>query len=140
MYKKENERMANKFIGMGRITAPLELKQTPQGVSVLAFTIAINRNYKQDGEIKADFINCVAWRQTAEFISKYFDKGRMIYVEGSMQTRSWDATDGTKRYATECIVESVEFTGEAKKDGIQNAEDLNTAGFMPIPNDDDLPF
>ena len=126
----------NKVILLGRLTADPELSSTPQGVSVAKFTIAVDRNYTQGGERKADFINCVAWRGTGEFISKYFTKGKSIAVVGEIQTRSWDAPDGTKRYATEVIVNEVSFAGD-KKDDITpiNAPDNALMG-----NDDELPF
>lgn len=124
--------MLNKVILMGRFTRDPELRSTPQGVSTCSFSLAVDRDYvKQGEERKADFINCVAWRQTAEFISKYFKKGSMVALEGSIQTRSWD-DDGSKRYATEVIVSQVYF-----------AESKNSAAMSEIPpmgQDDDLPF
>ena len=105
--------MLNRVILMGRITQDLELKTTQSGVSVLSFTIAVDRNYARQGEERqTDFIDCVAWRQQAEFINRYFGKGRMIAVEGSLQKRSYDAKDGSKRWVTEVVVDSVSFTGE----------------------------
>ncbi|MBQ7187449.1 MAG: single-stranded DNA-binding protein [Ruminococcus sp.] len=110
--------MLNKVILMGRITRDLELKQTPQGVAVLSFSIAVDRNFvKQGEERQADFINCVAWRQQAEFISRYFGKGRMIAVEGNLRTRTFDDQSGNKRYVTEVYVDSVYFTGEKAQQG-----------------------
>ena len=89
--------MLNKVILMGRLTRDPELKSTPQGVSTCSFSIAVDRNFVRQGEErKADFINCVAWRQTAEFIPRYFKKGNMVALEGSIQTHSWD-DDGKKR-------------------------------------------
>ena len=102
--------MLNKVILMGRFTRDPELRSTPQGISTCAFSIAVDRNFVRQGEErKADFINCVAWRQTAEFISKYFKKGSMVALEGSIQTRSWDDQDGKKRYATDVVVDEVNF-------------------------------
>ena len=110
--------MLNKVILMGRITRDLELKQTPGGVSVLAFNIAVERGYAKQGEEReADFITCVAWRQQAEFISKYFSKGRMIAIEGNLRTRTYDDKNGSKHYVTEVYVDSVSFTGEPKQSG-----------------------
>ena len=131
----------NRWIGMGRITAPLELKTTQSGVSVLSFSIAIDRDYTgQNGERTTDFINVVAWRNTAEFIEKYFYKGRMICVEGSIQTRTYEK-DGQKRTATEVVAEKVHFTGEKKENPTDAIFDGSESdGFMPIPSDDDLPF
>lgn len=101
----------NKAILMGRLTRDPELRQTPTGVSVTSFTIAVNRRFAKEGGQEADFINCVAWRQTAEFVCRYFQKGSMIAVCGSIQTRSWDGQDGKKQYATEVVAEEVHFTG-----------------------------
>ncbi len=122
--------MLNRVILMGRITQELELKQIPSGVSVLSFSVAVERRYsKQDEEKQTDFINCVAWRQQAEFISKYFGKGRMIALEGSLRTRTYDDKNGVKHYVTEVYADSVSFTGEAKQgtqtvraDGYTDAE------------------
>ena len=108
--------MLNRVILMGRITQDLELKSTPSGVSVLTFSIAVERNFAKQGEERqADFITCIAWRQQAEFIAKYFSKGRMIALEGSLRTRTYDDKNGTKHYITEVFVDSVSFTGEPKE-------------------------
>ena len=126
--------MLNKVILMGRLTRDLELRSTPQGVSTCSFSLAVDRNFVRDGEErKADFINCVAWRQTAEFISKYFKKGSMVALEGSIQTRSWD-DNGKTRYATDVVVSQVYFA-ESKKDGTSPMPEVPTMG-----EDDDLPF
>lgn len=101
----------NKAIIMGRITHELELKQTQSGTAVLQFTVAVDR-YTKDEEKQADFISCVAWRQTAEFISKYFGKGRMIVITGSLRSRTYDDRNGSKHYVTEINVEQADFTGE----------------------------
>lgn len=101
----------NKAIIMGRITHELELKQTQSGTAVLQFTVAVDR-YTKDEEKQADFISCVAWRQTAEFISKYFSKGRMIAITGSLRSRTYDDRNGSKHYVTEINVEQADFTGE----------------------------
>ena len=112
--------MINRAVIMGRITHPLEIRQTPAGVAVLQFTVAVDRNYTdQNGERQADFISCVAWRQTAEFIGRYFDKGRMIAVEGRLQSRTYEDKNGTKHYITELIVDQASFTGEPKQEGTQ---------------------
>ena len=129
--------MLNKVILMGRFTRDPELKSTPQGVSTCSFSLAVDRDYvKQGEERKADFINCVAWRQTAEFISKYFKKGSMVALEGSIQTRSWDDQDGKKRYATEVIVSQVYFAESKKEDGSASP----MPELPPMSQDDDLPF
>ena len=112
--------MLNKVILMGRITQDLEVRQTPSGVSVLSFTVAVQRNYARQGEERqTDFINCVAWRQQAEFIGKYFRKGRMIALEGNLRTRTYDDKNGTKHYVTEVFVDSVSFTGEKADNGYE---------------------
>ena len=91
----------NKVILMGRLTRDVEMRQTPNGVSLARFSIAVNRRFAgKDAQQQADFINCVAWRQTGEFIARYFQKGSMIAVVGSIQSRSWDGQDGKKQYAT----------------------------------------
>lgn len=102
---------------MGRLTADPELRQTPQGTAVTRFTIAVDRRFKRDGGQQADFITCVAWRQTAEFICRYFQKGRMIAVEGQIQSRSWDGQDGKRQYATEVIIDNAFFTGSKGESG-----------------------
>lgn len=103
---------------MGRITQDLEIKQTQGGISVLSFTVAVDRSFVRQGEERqSDFINCVAWRQQAEFISKYFSKGRMIALEGNLRTRTYDDKNGTKHYVTEVYVDSVSFTGEKAQQG-----------------------
>ncbi len=107
--------MLNRVVLMGRITHDLELKSTQSGGSVLSFTAAVERNFVKQGEEKqSDFITCVAWRQQAEFISKYFSKGRMIAIEGNLRTRNYEDKNGSKHYVTEVYVDSVSFTGEAK--------------------------
>lgn len=110
--------MYNKVIMLGRITQDLELKTTPNGVSVLQFSIACDRRYQTKGEEKkSDFFNCVAWRNEAEFISKYWSKGRPILIEGELQNRSYDDKNGVKRYVTEIIVDRATFTGDKKPEG-----------------------
>ena len=143
--------MINKFIGMGRITHDLELKQTKTGVPVLTFNVAIERNYcKQGEERQVDFITFVAFRQQAEFISKYFGKGRMIALEGNLRSRTYDDKNGTKHYVTEVYVDSVSFTGEPKQDVANNttaSQQTNQttnigdiSDFEEILSDDGLPF
>lgn len=105
--------MYNKVIMLGRITQDLELKTTPSGISVLSFSIAVDRRFQTKGEErKADFFNCVAWRNEAEFISRYWSKGRPILIEGELQNRSYTAKDGSTRYITEIIVDRATFTGD----------------------------
>lgn len=100
----------NKCIIIGRLTRDPELRNTSNNVAVCTFTVAVDRQYKDaSGTRQADFLNCVAWRQQADLISKYFRKGSKIGVVGSVQTRSWDDTEGKKHTATEIIVDEVEF-------------------------------
>ena len=130
----------NKTILLGRVTNELELKQTPKGVSVLAFTVAVDRNTKDK---QTDFISCVAWRQTAEFISKYFGKGRMIAVEGQLRTRTFDDKNGVKHYVTEVYVDGASFTGEKKQNDIHTnpADSIgNPDDYEDVLSDDGVPF
>lgn len=131
---------------MGRLTADPELKQTQNGVSVLSFSLAVDRDYTQQGQEKqADFINIVAWRLTAEFISKYFTKGQMMALKGAIQTRSYEDKQGNKRIAFEVVVDKVYFCGS--KNNNQKSQSNKTDGFDDFDgfeeigsNDDDLPF
>lgn len=142
--------MLNRVILMGRITQELDLKQTPSSVSVLTFNIAVERSFTKQGEEKqADFITCVAWRQQAEFINKYFGKGRMIAIEGNLRTRNYEDKNGTKHYVTEVYVDSVSFTGEAKQGGntqqsqpVQQNQAVigDISDFEEILTDDGCPF
>lgn len=136
----------NKAIIGGRLTADVEMKVTPSGVSVCTFSIAVNRKGGKDAEPKTDFINCVAWRNTADFIGKYFSKGSSILVVGNIQNRSWQDNNGNKRYATEVIVDEVNFVdskGEANGAGAigggvpYGADNVN---FEEMTADDSLPF
>lgn len=124
----------NKVILGGRLTGDVELKQTPQGISVSQFSIAVNRRTSKEQEQKADFINCIAWRNTAEFISKYFKKGSSICISGSIQTRTWVDKNGQNRYATEVIADEAYFV-DGKNDNAQP-----TPQFEEVNPDDDLPF
>lgn len=137
--------MLNKINIAGRLTADTEMRQTTTGKSVASFTVAVERDFKgPNGEKETDFINCVAWNGTAEFISKYFQKGSMAIVVGRLQTRKYETSDGQKRTVTEVIVENIYFGG-AKTDNANNtattpsvpAGDID--GFIPV-EDADLPF
>ena len=110
--------MLNHITLMGRLVADPELRRTGSGVAVASFRIAVDRDFapKDGGERKADFISCVAWRQTGEFISKYFTKGRMIVVDGRLEMRDWTDRDGNKRTSAEVIVDNAYF-GDSKRDG-----------------------
>lgn len=150
--------MINKAIIMGRLTRDPELRHTGSGTPVCSFTVAVDNGYGENRQ--ADFINCVAWNKTAEFVSKYFTKGRMIIVIGRIATRTWEGQDGKKNYVTEVVVNEVSF-GESKRSqesggytapapaaGIPSAPAApafpeNTAedDFTPLlDTDDDLPF
>jgi single-strand DNA-binding protein len=126
----------NKVILGGRLTADCELKQTPQGTSVCQFSIAVNRRTSKDQQQQADFINCVAWRNTAEFISKYFKKGSSICVSGSIQTRNWTDGNGNNRYATEVLVDEAFFVDGKNDSQVQ----VTTPHFEELSTDADLPF
>ena len=109
--------MLNKVIIMGRLVKDPELRRTQSGTAVTSFRIAVDRDFKsQDGSKQADFFDVVAWRNTAEFVSKYFTKGRMAVVEGRLQIRDWTDRDGGKRRSAEVIAENVYF-GDSKRDG-----------------------
>jgi len=130
--------MLNKSFICGRFTRDPELKSTQAGTSVVSFSVACDRDFKgQNGERETDFINCVAWKGTAEFISKYFRKGSMAIIEGRIETRSWDDADGKKRQATEVNVSNIYF-GESKKDASETVP--NEPDITPMGTDDDLPF
>ena len=131
----------NKVILGGRLTADPELKQTPQGVSVTTFSIAVNRRGK---DAQTDFINCQAWRQVAETICKYFKKGSSICIVGQIQVRSWQDQQGNKRYATEVVADEVYFV-DGKADGqvsypTEPAFQQQAPKFEEIGDDDTLPF
>ena len=135
--------MFNLVVLTGRLTADPELKTTPNGVSVTSFSIAVQRKQKNsNGEYETDFINIVAWRQTAEFITKHFTKGSMIGIEGSIQTRKYKDKDDRMRTAFEVIANNVQFVGTKEKseenkdvlnDFSEHLQELNEA-------DDDFPF
>lgn len=125
---------------MGRLTTDPELKHTPAGVAVTSFTLAVDRSYVKAGaERQADFITVVAWRGTAEFVCKYFRKGQLMAVQGSIQARNFTDKDGNKRKAFEVVADNVHFA-EGKKDKPDTAADDRQTDFEEIPPDDDLPF
>ena len=107
--------MYNKVILMGRITKDIELKTTPSGIAVTSFSIAVDRPGGKDKERATDFIDCVAWRQTAEFISRFFCKGKAILIEGKLQTRSYTDKNGTAHKVVEVVVDQAAFTGEKRQ-------------------------
>lgn len=120
--------MLNRAIIMGRLTANPELRQTQGGVSVLSFTVAVdNRFTNQNGTRTANFIHCVAWRHTAEFVSKYFVKGQMIAVDGSLQSRSYVDKSGNNKSVLELVVENVSFCGSKAENGAIRAKNAASA-------------
>ena len=138
--------MLNKIILMGRLVRDPELRRTNSGTPVASFTIAVDRDFKgQDGEKETDFIDIVVWRNTAEFVSKYFTKGRMAVVEGRLQIRDWTDKEGGKRKAAEVVADNVYF-GDSKTNGAAQKDNFNSlAGrmteFAPIDQEDgELPF
>ena len=144
----------NKVILGGRMTADPELKTTQTGTAVTSFTIAVNRRFAKQGEqAQADFINCVAWRQQAEFITRFFRKGSSICVVGNLQTRTWTDQQGQKRYVTEVVIDEASFVdskGEAPQGGSSYtpgsyqtpgfSSDAGAPHFEEMANDDDPPF
>lgn len=133
----------NKVILIGRLTKDIELKTTANGVSVCSFAVAVNRRFKNsDGSYDADFVSCVAWRQQAEFLAKYFSKGASVGIVGSIQTRNYE-NNGQKVYVTEVNVDEVYFVGNKteRNTQAQNSDNLPNDGFIPVPGEgDDLPF
>lgn len=145
--------MYNKVIMIGRLVADPELRTTPNGVSVASMRIAVDRPYSKGGEKKADFFSAVAWRQNAEFISRYFAKGRLIGIEGSLQTREYTDKEGNKRIAFEIQVDRAFFTESKVSSGGGNpaaspapaphSVDVSftgSSGDFQVISDDDLPF
>ena len=146
----------NKVVLCGRLTADPELKQTQSGIAVVTFTLAVNRRFQSRSNDnaaqaqQADFISVVAWRQTAEFISKYFKKGSALCVTGSIQTRSWQDQQGQRRYATEVVVDEAMFVDSRNESGAAQGDAFSAPSFSTpaadAPNfeelkaDDDLPF
>lgn len=136
--------MLNRIIIMGRMVRDPELRSTTTGTPVASFTLAVDRDFKpKDGEKATDFIDCVAWRSTAEFVSKYFSKGRMAIVEGRLQIREWTDKEGNKRRTAEVVADQVCF-GDSKKDDAGGFDVANNAqpmeqsgGFTEIADDDD---
>ena len=121
--------MLNKIILMGRLTRDPELRRTGSGTAVTSFSLAVDRDFKsQSGEKETDFIDVVAWRSTAEFVSKYFTKGRMAVVEGRLQLRDWTDRDGNKRRTAEVIADNVYF-GDSKRDAEAGGYAAPSGGF-----------
>jgi single-strand DNA-binding protein len=139
--RKEVKIMLNHISIMGRITKDIELRRTGTGVAVASFTLAVDRDFKEkNGEKETDFIDCVAWRNTAEFVEKYFGKGRMAIVAGRLQIRSWTDKDGNKRRTAEVIADNVYF-GDSKRDGDNSSPTAPASDFAMLTDDDaQLPF
>ena len=143
--------MLNQCIIMGRLTANPELRTTGSGINVCSFSVACDRDRTADGEKKCDFIDCVAWRKTGEFVNKYFVKGKPILVVGRLQQRDWTDKNGNKRRSYEILVDNVEFCGGDKvQGGVTPAQGYapaptyappaTQADFTELPGDDDLPW
>lgn len=139
----------NNITLMGRLTRDPELRRTQSGTAVTSFTLAVNRDYSgKDEDRKTDFIDCIAWKGTGEFISKYFTKGQMMAVAGSLQIRDWTDKDGNKHRSAEVLVKRAYFTGNSKNDYTDNPT-VSYDGLMPVSgsefaemteDDGDLPF
>ena len=135
---------------MGRLTAQPELRTTGTGISVSSFSVAVDRSYQSGGERQTDFINCVAWRQNADFITKYFTKGQMIAIRGTLQQNSYTDKDGNKRTTYDVVVDQAQFCGSkqesggsapAKEAAPASFSNVDTGDFEEISmGDDDLPF
>lgn len=147
--------MLNCAVIMGRLVADPELRTTPNGISVTSFCVAVDRSFVKAGEErKADFINVVAWRQTADFVTRYFHKGSMIAVQGSIQTRSYEDKNGNKRTAVEIVADNVSFCGskseqgggnryEAQQSAAPSYQSGDSGSFSVLPSNDDndgMPF
>ena len=132
--------MLNHITVMGRITKDIELRRTPAGVAVASFTIACDRDFKSNtGEKETDFIECVAWRQTGEFIERNFFKGKMIVVSGRLQIRSWTDKDGNKRKTAEIVVDNAYFADS--KTASEDSPKMAAPNFAELDGDDnELPF
>ena len=124
--------MLNKAILVGRLTADPELRYTPSNIPVLSFSIAVDRPYSKGAERQTDFINCVAWRQTAEFISKYFHKGNAIAIDGRIQVSNYQDREGNKRTRVEVLAENVSFV-ESKSAAARSYDSAPAASFNPAP-------
>ena len=138
--------MLNHVILQGRLTKDPKLRQTQNGVSVTTFTLAVERGFKSNGQKETDFINCSAWRQTAEFLSRYFGKGRMVLLEGRIEVRAYQDKEGNKRTAWDVVADRVYFGDSKPSEGSNSIQaeirDGTEAqdGFAEIEDDGDLPF
>lgn len=137
--------MLNRITIMGRLTRDPELRHTPSGTAIASFSLAVERDFKdkQTGEKTTDFIDVVAWRQTGEFVSRFFTKGRMAVVEGRLQSRKYTDRDGNNRTAFEVVAENVYFGDSKGKEDANPAQDrypASDAAPQEAPDDGDLPF
>lgn len=131
--------MLNKCFLLGRMTKDPEIRRTNGGTAVTSFTLAVDRDFKSNGEKETDFIDVVAWRNTAEFVSKYFSKGRMAIVEGRLQIRDWTDKNGNKRRTAEVVADNVYF-GDSKRENKEEPE-YKQADLAEISEEDgELPF
>ena len=138
----------NKVLLIGRLAREVELRYTQSGTAVASFTLAVNRKFSnQNGEHEADFVNCVAWQRTAEFVANYFNKGQQMALEGRLQVRSYDGNDGQRRWVTEVVADQVEFVGSKQEGGQQSQPNNNVSnnnglglGEEIVFDDNDLPF
>lgn len=130
--------MLNHITIMGRLTKDPELRRTGTGVAVTSFTVAVDRDFGtgDDGKKETDFIDCVAWRQTGEFVSKYFKKGSVAIVSGRLQIRGWTDKEGNKRRTAEVVADNVYFGDSKKNDGNENAGGYNAPGYGSQPASD----
>ena len=141
--------MLNTVIIMGRLTRDPEMRSTQSGVAVASFTLAVDRDFggRDGGEKQTDFIDCTAWRHTAEFVSKYFSKGRMAVVSGRLQIDNYTDNDGNKRKSAKVVADNIYF-GDSKKDGTTGGQSDEASSFTPAPSgfvtvdvdDSELPF
>lgn len=128
--------MLNRVILVGRLVRQPELRYTPSGKAVTSFTLAVDRNFtNQQGERSADFINCLCWGKTAEIVAQHLDKGRLVAIDGRLQTRSYETKEGQKRQVTEVVAEFVQFLDKAKP-----KDDFSDIGTEVDINEEDLPF
>ena len=133
--------MLNHIVLMGRLTRDPELRRTGSGIAVASFSLAVDRDFgsRETGEKETDFIDIVAWRNTAEFVSKYFTKGMMAVVSGRLQIRDWTDKEGNKRKSAEIVADNVYF-GEGKKDNGGSNQTKPAGNPIDVPTDGDLPF
>ena len=132
--------MLNEVVLHGRLTNHPELRTTDSGKSVTRFTLAVERDYSTGDEKVTDFINIVAWNKTAEFITRYFTKGKQMIVKGSLQVRKYQTQNGENRYTTEVRVDNVYFAGDKEKTSQGENYSENNDGYVEVPDDGDLPF